>query len=511
MILINSSSKNTTGIYQRFFPINPPVGIGYLASYLRKNGIDARIVDEQVEDNIMEIVAQHIKTSTKPHLFGFSVLTAALSRAVDLSREIKEQYPDSFIVFGGIHPSAMPAEMLSFKHVDAVIRGEGEKPLLDLYRCVKNGTDYSGIDNLSFKKDGKFVHNPVNYIIEDLSTYPPFPYHLFDNNKYDLGFVFASRGCPFKCIFCSCKTFPGSSKYRTRPPKHIVEELEMLKNKYGITSVIFLDDNFLVDKKRIYELLSLIKDRQLDGKMKFAFQARGDSMDEALLGEMKKTGFEVVLFGLETASEKIMKTIDKGETVAQCVAGVKAAKKLGYTTGATFVFGLPGETHQDRIECLKLSRQLDIAAVRFNNAIPYPGTELYAIAKRTGRLSVKGLYENFIAVSALTENPFKEIPLAYVPEENTEKEIKTDVLLCQFSYYLQPSKFIRLVLGNSGKNVKWFNSGNFVKSVKNLPAMIFLIIMLTIKFNIMLINLIQQNKMREFLTLLFGNGKHEQP
>lgn len=511
MILINSSSKNTTGIFQRFYPIHPPVGIGYLASYLGKNGIDVRVVDEQVEDNIREVVAQYVKTSSKPHLFGFSVLTAALSKAVNLSREIKEQYPDSFIVFGGIHPSAMPDEMLSFEHVDAVIRGEGEKPLLDLYHCVKNGTDYSRIDNLSFKKGGKFVHNPVNYIIEDLSAYPPFPYHLFDNNKYDMGFVFASRGCPFKCIFCSCKTFPGSAKYRTRPAKHIVDELEMLRDKYSITSVIFLDDNFLVDKRRIHELLVLIKDRRLEGKMKFTFQARGDSMDAPLLGEMKKTGFEVVLFGLETASEKIMKTIDKGETVAQCVEGVKTAKKLGYTTGATFVFGLPGETHQDRIECLKLSRQLDIDPVRFNNAVPYPGTELFNIAQRTGRLYVKGLYENFMAVSALTENPFKKIHLAYVPEDNTENEIKTDVLLCQFLYYLQPSRFIRLVLGNSGKNAKWFNSGNFVKSVKNLPAMLILIIMLMIKFNIMLISLIRQNKMREFLTLLFDNGKHEQP
>ena len=199
--------------------------------------------------------------------------------------------------------------------------------------------------------------------------------------------------------------------------------------------LVFLDDNLLVDKERIYHLLAEIRRRGLDRNMTFGFQARGDNVNEELLRDLYATNFRDVFFGLESASEELMKVLEKGETVEQCVQAVRLAKKVGFSVSATFLFCIPGETHADRMNCVRLSQDLKLDLVRFNNATPYPGTRLFQIAQEQGRLCVQGEYENFNSVSALIENPFRKIPLSFVPEGATAAEIRHDIL---FSYLALP-------------------------------------------------------------------------
>ena len=185
-----------------------------------------------------------------------------------------------------------------------------------------------------------------------------------------------------------------------------------MRSKYNKRYVLFLDDNLLVSRKRIYSLLEEIKKSGLDKKMTFNFQARGDNVDYTLLQDLYNSGFRSVFFGLETASERLMKVIKKGETVAQCIEAVKMAKEIGFHVSATFIYGLPGETHQDRLDSVLLSKNLKLDMVRYNNATPYPGTELYEIARKENRLNIQGIYENFNSVSTFIENPFKKIPFS---------------------------------------------------------------------------------------------------
>ncbi|MBI2061765.1 MAG: B12-binding domain-containing radical SAM protein, partial [Nitrospirae bacterium] len=422
MILINSSPKDAAKVFQRFLPISVPIGVGFLISALERAGIRAACLDEQVEDHVLDRVAEHVKTMEKPYIFGFSVLTAALKNAVILSKQLRQLYPDSKIVFGGIHPTALPDEVLAYDHIDAVIRREGERPLAEFYRHVKAGTDISSIDGLSYKKNGAIIHNKMSPAMKDLSAEPPFPYHLFTNKRYDLGFIMSSRGCPYDCIFCSNRITTGK-KYRYRPADILVQELEELYTKYGKRSVTFLDDNFLVSKPRIYRLINEIRAKGLHEKMNFTFQARGDNADEKLMRDLFDVGFHSVFFGMETANPEMMKTIKKRETVEDCVNAVQIARKIGYHVSATFIYALPGDTHKDRMDCVTLSNDLKIDLVRYNNATPYPGTELYEIAKCQGRLFIQGIYENFISTSTFTESPFKPVPFSYVPPGNTEEEI----------------------------------------------------------------------------------------
>lgn len=493
MILINSSPKDALKIFQPFLPIFVPVGVGCLLASIEKEGIPPRFIDEQVEDDVLARAEELIRDMEKPYIFGFSVLTAGVKSALTVSRELKRRYPDSVILFGGIHPTAVPDEIMSFDHIDAVIRGEGERTLVEFYKCIKAGKDLAHIDNISYRKDGMVVHNNMSPVIDDLDSYPPFPYHLFaDNKKYDLGFIIGSRGCPYRCIFCSNRITTGK-KYRYKSAAAIVSELENLHHRFGQNYALFIDDNFLVSKKRVYDLMDEIKARGLHKKMTFNFQARGDNVNRDILQDLYDSGFRSIFYGIETASEELMLTVKKGETVAQCVEAAKMAKEIGFHVSATFIYSLPGEKHADRMDCIRLSSELDLDMVRFNNATPYPGTELYDIAKSGNRLNIKGLYENFNSVSTFIENPFNKIPFSYIPEGNTENEIRMDILLSYLIFYLDPER-LKSIFASPDKGVGWFNAGEeLLEFIKKIPALLLMGGMLTIKFSELLLYVVNPN------------------
>ena len=481
MILINSSSRNALKIFQPFLPVYFPVAVGCLAAYLRNEGICADVIDQQIEEDVLGKISLSIDRMKKPYIFGFSVLTAAFKAAIDLSLKLRAQYPESVIVFGGIHPSAMPEEVLSYKHIDAVVRGEGERPLLELYQCIKDGRSYSHIKGLSYRDGNTIVNNPIFSRLDALDSFPRFPYELFQPEIYDLGFIVSSRGCPYRCIFCSNRVITGK-KYRYNSAARIADDLELLNKRYHKTNVTFLDDNLLVSKERVYELIGEIKKRGLHETMTFNFQARGDNVTPSLLRDCYAAGFRSIFFGIETASEKLMNIIKKDESVEQCVKAVRMAKEAGFHVSATFIFGLPGEKHQDRKDALCLSRDLRLDMVRFNNATPYPGTELYEIAKKEKRLFVQGLYENFNSVSTFTENPFRETPFSYVPSGNTECEIRNDILFSYLCFYLD-FKRVKNIFTNPEKGLGWFNAGEkAVDFIKKCPALFLLFLLMAIKF-----------------------------
>lgn len=481
MIIINSSPKDALKIFQPFLPIFVPVGVGCLLAACQREGIEVRHIDEQVEKDVLVLAADYVKNAKPPRIFCFSVLTAAFNESLIVSKNLKGLYPGSVIVFGGVHPTAMPDEVLSHGHIDFVISGEGEKPLVELYRCIKEGRDFSRIDNLSFRKNGKVVHNKRSFVLDNLDSYPSFPYHLFSPKLYDLGFVLSSRGCPYECIFCSNRVTTGR-QYRFRSPGLITAELEMLNKQYNKRSVLFLDDNLLVNKERVYLLIEEIRKKGLDKKMIFNFQARGDNVDAKLLKDLYESGFKSIFFGIETSNESIMKIIKKKETVAQVVEAVRLSKKIGFHVSATFIYGLPTETHADRMNCAKMSRELKLDMVRYNNATPYPGTELYEIAKKENRLNIQGDYENFNSVATFIENPFKRIPFSYVPESSTEAEIRRDILFSYFSYYLDLGRLKQIFL-KPEMGVGWFNAGaTFTEVLKKLCSLFVLGIMISVKF-----------------------------
>lgn len=494
-------------IFRPFSRINIPIGVAYLVSVLEREKIKVGFIDEQTEGDTFALVAEYIKKIEPPFIFGFSVLTAAFKRSIVVSERLKELYPGSVIIFGGIHPTAVPDEVLSYRNVDIVLRGEAEETLPGLYQCIKNREDISHIDGISYRQDGQIVHNKSSPVVKDLDSLPPIPYHLFCSGKYDLGVIVSSRGCPYNCIYCSNRIITKMG-YRYRSAESIVDEINLLYHKYNCRHIVFVDDNLVVNKKRLYNLLDRVMAEGLNKKLDFTFQTRGDNVDYKVLCDLYRAGFRNISFGLETASERLMKVIKKGETVEQCIEAVRMAKRIGFHVSATFIYGLPTETHEDRMGCIKLSKELRLDMPKFNNATPYPGTMLYEIAKKENRLNIVGLYENFNSVSAIIENPFKKIPFSYVPVGSTEEEIRNDILFSHLLFYLNTKK-IRMMFSKRGATKRWFNPGNKLRDkFQKIPALFYLSVILSIKFGGLFLDILLKRNtsisIKEFLSILTG-------
>lgn len=466
MILINAgyNRKQKLGGFSRYVPISVPFGIGYLAGYLIKNNKRVKILDEDViciSDNILD---EYIKGLDKPYIFGFSCLTAGIARAHKMADIVKKRYPDSRVIFGNIHPTVLSEEVLRDKNVDIVVRGEGEEILNLLYARIKNNEDYGNIKGISFRKNDLIIHNE-NARLPDLEKIPGFPYYLFAqySDRYELGFINSSRGCFYDCIFCSQRSISGR-RYRFFPKEIVIQDIEEIVLKYKRFYITFVDDSFLMDKERVMQLCDMIQQKNFHKKAIFDCQARGDTVDEQILKRLKESGFRGIHFGIETASERLMKLIDKKETVQQVVKGIRLAKKFGFQVSGTFILGLPTETEEERRASYRLAKELSLDYVRFNNATPYPGTRLCDIAKKENRLNSGNNWENLNACGTFVESPFKGYSLAYVPLTTSEKELKHDILKYNLFYSIRPQSIYKILkekIGPAGWLVlpkKWYIS-----------------------------------------------------
>ncbi len=447
MILINPdyNRKQKLGGFSRYVPVSVPIGIGYLAGYLIEHGKTVRILDEEMVCVSDEMLGKYVKGLEQPYIFGLSCLTAGIGRAHELAHIIKTKYPDGKVILGGMHPTVLPEEVLRDRNIDIVVCGEGEEILNLLYERIKNNEDYSSIKGISFRKDG-FIVNNERAQLPDLEKMPKFPYYLFEqySDRYELGFIASSRGCPYNCMFCSQRSISGR-KYRFFPSELVIQYIEELIYKYNRPYITFVDDSFLMNKKRIMHLCEMMVQKDFHKKAIFDCQARGDTVSEQVLQSLREAGFRTIHFGIETASERLMKLIDKRETVQQVIEGVKLAKRFGFQVSGTFILGLPTETKEERKAAYRLAKELALDYVRFNNATPYPGTKLYEIAKEENRLNPGNNWENLNACGTLVESPFKETPLAYVPLTASQKELSHDILKYNLLYSFRPQSIFKIL------------------------------------------------------------------
>lgn len=454
MLLINPQRNRRLqlGALAPYVPLPIPFGVGFLTGYLLHKGKNVVTIDEEVTPLTDNILEEYVRNATPPYTFGISCLTANVSRGCEIAKIIKEKYPESKVIFGGIHPTVLPEEVLKTQAVDFVVRNEGEATLLDLYEAIKEGRDYRGLPGISYMDDGKLIHNSARSLI-DMKELPIFPYFLFEKHrlKYDFGFLSSSRGCPYECIFCSQRSITGRS-FRFLPTDKTIETLDVMINKYKQKSIVFSDDNFITNRKRVVELCNAICENKLNEKASFMCQLRGDAVNEEMLGYLKRANFNGISFGIETASERLMVLLKKSETVQENINGIKMAKQHGFKVAGTFILGLPTETKEERRQAYELARELDLDYVRFNNAVPYPGTELYEIAKRECRLNAGQSWRNLNACGTLC-GVLKELP--YVPTTCSERELMSDVFWYNILYSLRPKRILKLFYANTSDTGGW--------------------------------------------------------
>ena len=458
MILISPSGdrQRKLGVFAKYVPLSVPYGIGALAGYLHSKGKKAEVIDEEIEPVSLETLRLISRRLDRPYIFGISCLTAGIARGIEIAKMIKstKEFYDAKIIFGGIHPTVLPDEVLESACADIVVRNEGEKTLEILYERIKDGKEYLNVKGISFKSDGQIVHNDCSELM-DLDSLPSFPYDLFYkySARYALGFITSSRGCPYDCIFCSQRSISGKY-YRFRSPESVVDEIDYLYKVRGQNYITFQDDNFLPNKERATRLCELIINK-FNSKIMFDCQARADNVDDEVLAIMKKAGFRLIHVGIECANDRLLKLVQKRESLSQIMRGIRSIKGHGIRVSGTFILGLPTETAGDRRAAYELAKELDLDYVRFNNATPYPGTKLYEMAQRNGQFNPGTNWENLNACGSLVESPLRRNRLSFVPEGVSEGELRNDIIKYNLFFSLRPKRVLRLLFDRVGP-AGWF-------------------------------------------------------
>lgn len=369
--------------------IYPPIGMAYLAAKLESLNIKVSIIDYVVGDFTPDTLRQKL-IEEAPDLIGINCLSFNTGPSFEIARIAKAAFPQVPVVFGGHHPSADPVGTISNQEVDFAVIGEGEETLAELALAIKNGgAGFEAIDGLAFKdQSGRIVTNKPRNFIEDLDALPYPAYHLLDLEKYfkftDMhGIVkrrdrfmpiLTSRGCPYGCIYCS-KVF--GYKFRSRSPEHVFNEILLLYQKYNVREIHIEDDTFNIDLKRAKEILDLIINNRLDISIQFSSGLRSDLVDEELMTKIKKAGTFMVAFGIETASPRMMKSINKNLDLKKVEYAVDLAVSKGMWTWGYFLLGLPDETREEMEETISYACSSRLHVASFSTPIPYPGTKLF--------------------------------------------------------------------------------------------------------------------------------------
>lgn len=388
-LLINPPRAIGKGnIWKKIDRALPPLGLACIASYLESKNLEVGILDLQAEDMDRSQLQDYLNKA-RPDFIGITSTTVEIESALNLARLSKEILPDVKVIFGGAHASILPDEVLLNPEIDFVIRGEGEYTLCELINA-KDGL--SGISGLSYKVDGRVIHNPPREVIKDLDEMPWPAYHLLPVSRYrpSLGnykrmpaiSMVATRGCPGRCTFCY--TGISGKKIRTRSAVNLVSEIKLLQREYGIKEISFYDDTFTAFKENIKDFCRRLIEEKI--RVTWSCMSRVDSVDKEMLQLMKKSGCHQVGYGLESASPEILRNIGKPMSRDLVKMVVKLTREAGIDARAMFMLGNPGETEDTLKETINFAIELCPDIVIFNITTPYPGTQMYDWAKKNGYL-----------------------------------------------------------------------------------------------------------------------------
>ncbi|HHT9125776.1 MAG TPA: B12-binding domain-containing radical SAM protein [Candidatus Brocadiia bacterium] len=370
--------------------VAPPLALLAISAPLVKEGYEVKIVDANVDDNFQQLILKEVGDAI---FLGISLVTGPMVLdTMSVGRKVKEIYPRIPIVLGGWHPSLFP-ETINEDFVDIVVKGQGEATVMELVKALETGSSIEHIKGISFKKDGKVIHNPRREYI-DVNQLPPKPYEITDPERYFAKsgtrwvLYYTSCGCPYNCTYC-CNHAVYGGKWNGLKPDRVVEEVSDLVKRFRIGCIGFNDDNFFASEKRIADLTNgFIKNGT---HFKWFAQGRGDRIarfKEETLKLMVESGCYQIFFGAESGSEKVLALMNKKEKNEDILISAERCKEWGITSTFFFIFGYPGETEEDISASLDLIEQIRVrnpqAVICTSIFTPYPGSPVWEHAVKHG-------------------------------------------------------------------------------------------------------------------------------
>ncbi len=445
VVLINPSFNRYGGLKGHGGSLLP-INLCYLASYGRQQhpDVELKVIDADVRGLSHEETIDETEAFS-PSLVGISANTCAFDSVLDLVGFLKARLSKVRVIIGGSHPSALPKDTLMEPGVDFIAVGEGEYIFSELLDHLKNGDeDWSKINGLGYHDgEGRARINLSQPLIQNLDTLPFPARDLLDNSVYQPAPtkrvhggtctpIVSSRGCPFKCGFCSAPTI-WTRVYRHRSPENVVAEIEECIDKYGIHAFSMTDELFTARKKRVLRLCNLMIERKLD--ISWVCTARAQKLDMEILEAMREAGCKEMSLGIESGNEAILSKIDKSLKLSEAEQVIKMVKKARIKTHASYIIGYLDETEETIKDTIRFSHKLNTDIAAFFIASPLPGTPFYNEAKKKGYLRKNISWVNFSPLSnAESVISFPSLTTETIREWH-RKAIK--------SYYLRPRYILR--------------------------------------------------------------------
>lgn len=358
---------------------NPPLGIGYLATALRKKNFNVDLFDMAPERMKLKNLEDEIKENSIP-IVGISSFVANHGNGMRIAKFIKETFSNVKVIMGGPQASFLCEEVLESGYVDVISLFEGEETIPELVDALLNNKDLSNVKGIAYVKDGFVVRTEKRELITDLDSLGFPAWDLYELSAYtNPGVVLTGRGCPYQCIFCSAGAIAGG-KYRMRSTKSVVDELEYLNKTYNIKDFFFADDTFTASAKHCIDICHEIRRRKLN--IHWEAEARANTVTDHVVCEMAKAGCRHVQIGAESGDNDILKIIGKNVTTDTIENAVMTFLQHGITTVCSFILGNPKENVETVDKTIKFAVHLKNltsghSSCKFSFLTPLPGTPVY--------------------------------------------------------------------------------------------------------------------------------------
>lgn len=442
VLLINPSYQPSYGGARASIvnPIHPTLGLATIAAVALERGHSIEILDmswlpysyDDIKDKVLEM---------RPDIVGITATTPLMNQLRDISVLIKDIAPETLLVGGGAHPTALPTETLHESLLDVVCFGEADFTFAD----VCDGLDYSKIKGIAYRDGKSVIVNEMRPAIGNLDNLPMPAWQLYEIKEYEkvsrliaknppITMAEFSRGCVFKCDFCASKMTMALG-YRKKSPERCAAEVKKMY-ELGFREFMLADDIFTSDQKWAVAVCQAISDTGLEMSWSCTNGIRVESADENLFNMLRKAGCYRVSFGFESGSDEVLTMFGKGgrASIEQGRKAVQMARDSGIDTNGFFLLGLSPDTEKTMQETIEYARQLPLDMMKFGVSIAFPGSKMYNDYVDDGLINSYDWDEYFI----YTDKPlFKHKHLDYKTIQHYMKEAYNRAILLNPGFMLR--------------------------------------------------------------------------
>jgi len=373
-----------------------PFTLAYaMAMVEREEGVTAMILDAIAEDLDADEYVRRV-AEFKPDLVVSEMATQSHFSDLDVAKRIKLE-TGAKVALCGSHPTAIAAEILDQnEQIDFILLGEYELTLVELSRRMRDGQSTELAEGLAYRKaDGEIFVGPKRALIPDLSELPyphrstlPMQTYRVAGFQHPTLFMYASRGCPYRCTFCVWPQWFKSGSYRSRTGTSVVDEIEFANREFGpFKSIYFDDDTFNLGKQRMRDMAHEFKTRGMN--IPWGCHARPDQFDEEMMKNLAEAGLFNIRIGVESGDPEVLRRIKKDLDLATVQPCIDLAHKYGVKVHVTFTIGLSGESWQSVKKTVRFARKITPDSIAFTVTTPFPGTSYYDEVVREGLLETR--------------------------------------------------------------------------------------------------------------------------